>query len=184
MPKEEAPSKSAWCLEGLGAEAPDPELAGKLAAWARFVGDWVIEDCRYRTSEGQWGHLTGELHWRWILRGRALQDVWTLRDPATGQLVYEGTTLRFYDRRHENWSSNWLTATQGRLRRFVGHEEGERIVLEELVEPGATVERWVFTEVRPDSFRWYSEEDRHDGQGWTRTEEMRIRRREPTSVSP
>jgi hypothetical protein len=165
-----------WRLPGLGASGPDSQLEERLALFGQFVGDWKIEDCRFLKPDGEWGHLTGELHWRWILRGRAVQDVWTLYDKSSGELAYEGTTIRFYDRRRNAWSSNWISATHGSMRRFTGHEESGRIVLDELVDPGKPAEHWVFTDITADSFRWYAEEDRHDGRGWTLTEEMHIRR--------
>ena len=168
-----------WELSHLGAGGPDPELAGPLTTFGQFVGDWTIEECRYLHPDGTWGHLVGELHWRWILRGRAVQDVWTLVDPATGALVYEGTTIRFFDRRRNAWSSTWFSATAARVRSFTGQEIGDRIILDEQVAPGAPAERWVFSEIRAEAFRWHAEQDHHDGRGWVRTEVMRIRRTVP-----
>lgn len=175
---------SQWVLPRLGASGPDPEYADRLAAFGRFVGDWDIVDCRYRQPTGEWGHLRGELHWRWILRGRAVQDVWTLVEPLTGTLAYEGTTVRFYDPRTDRWSSTWISSTARRVRSFIGHVEPHRIVLDEKVSPGAPAEHWVFADITPGSFQWYAEVDRHDGEGWTRTEEMEIHRRPPSENEP
>ena len=166
-------------LRSLEAGGPLPGLEERLALFGRFVGDWEITDCRYLSPEGRWRRLVGELHWGWILRGRALQDVWTLEDPATGELVYEGTTVRLYDPSIGRWRSTWISATGGTVRSFVGGAHGEEIVLDEQVGPGVPAERWVFTSIRPGAFSWYSERHAHDGRGWHRTEEMRLRRASP-----
>ena len=184
MPVEPIKGGTRWELPRLGASGPDPEYADRLAAFGRFVGDWEIVDCRYRQPSGEWSHLRGELHWRWILRGKAVQDVWTLLEPATGALAYEGTTVRFYDRRTDRWSSTWISSTSRRVRSFIGHVEPHRIVLDEKVSPGAPAERWVFADITTDSFRWYAEVDHHDGEGWIRTEEMEIERRPPPPEPP
>lgn len=164
-------------IERLVALGAFPGLEAKLALFGRFVGDWTITRCRYLGGDGRWAELTGELHMGWILGGRALQDVWTLRDPSTGALVYEGTTVRLYDPVADVWRSIWISSTAARVRSFVGHAAGADVVLDEVVGPGEPSERWVFTDVRPDAFHWYSEQDRHDGRGWCGNEEMTIQRR-------
>lgn len=167
---------SKWELPRLGADAADAEAKVELSLFGRFVGDWEILDNRFLKPDGSWGHLVGELHWRWILRGRALQDVWTLFHKETGELAYEGSTIRIYDRRRGVWSSIWVSATHGRVRSFTAHAEGDRIVLDEQVLPGHPQERWVFCDIGPEAFRWYAEEAEAEGTGWTLTEEMQIRR--------
>ena len=168
-----------WSLPRLGAEGPEPGLEEQLALFGRFVGDWSITECRYQAPDGHWRSLVGELHWRWILRGRAVQDVWSLFDPASGDLVYEGTTVRLYDPASDRWHSTWISATNRTVRSFIGRAEGRDIVLEEAVAPGAPVERWSFSGIRADSFSWRSERDLQDGRGWTLNEEMRIHRAAP-----
>jgi len=145
--------------------------------FGQFVGDWEITDCRILTGNGDWRELKGELHWRWILRGRATQDVWTLFEKTTGELFYEGTTVRLYVPETGTWASTWISTSRPRARLFSGRLIGDEIVLEELVEARAPQERWIFFDVTTESFRWRSEERRTANSTWEMSEEMRIQRR-------
>ena len=63
----------AWTIEGLGAERPFPGLKEKLALFGQFIGDWVIEEARYpRGAQGVELRSQGEIHFGWILDGRAV----------------------------------------------------------------------------------------------------------------
>ncbi len=169
-------------IDGLGAKGPDPQYAEKLALFGRFVGDWDILEDRYLEPDGTWVKSRGELHWGWILGGRAVQDVWMSIDEETGRPVPEGTTVRFYDPKIDAWHSVWLSPGQGAVKTFTGRQVGEDIVLEGKTVEGRPV-KWIFSEITPSSFRWHAEELQADGT-WTLREEMRIRRREtpPSSI--
>jgi len=176
---KQKPSETVWRITGLGADDPFPALKDKLALFGQFVGDWDILDDRSLQPDGTWAVSRGELHWGWILDGRALQDVWMFTDEKTHRSIPEGTTVRFYDPKIDAWHSVWISPNQGVVKTFVARQVGDKIVLE-----GKTVEgypvKWIFSEITPDSFRWHSEETRDDGKTWTLKEEMRIRRqREP-----
>src|SRR5216117_365918 len=84
-----------WTIDGLGAEGPFPDFKEKLALFGQFVGDWVIEEARYPRPHGLELRSQGEIHFGWILDGRAVQDVFMTRDPDTGRVVPVGTTVRF-----------------------------------------------------------------------------------------
>jgi len=163
-------------IEGLHSEGSDPQLREKLMLFGQFVGDWDIVECRSLQPDGTWSVTRGELHWGWILGGRAVQDVWMTINEKTGKPIPEGTTVRFYDPKIDGWHSVWISSNQGAVKLFVAHQIGHEIVLE-----GKTVEgyplRWVFSDITPNSFRWHSEESRDNGRTWTLKEEMRIRRR-------
>ena len=143
--------------------------------FGQFVGDWDIIDDRNLQQDGTWVHSRGELHWGWILDGRAVQDVWMTVDEGNKSMA-DGTTVRFYDPKIDAWHSVWLSPPQGRVKTFIGRKVGEEIVLE-----GRTPDRypvkWIFSDITPDSFRWHSEESHDNGKTWTLTEEMKIRRR-------
>ena len=76
-----------WEIEGLPAEGPYPEHRAKLALFGQFVGDWEIQENRYLQDDGTWSKESGRIHWRWILEGRALQDVWSSIDEETGKEI-------------------------------------------------------------------------------------------------
>src|SRR5947199_8929115 len=74
-----------WTIDGLGAEGPFPDFKEKLALFGQFVGDWVIEEARYPRPHGLELRSQGEIHFGWILDGRAVQDVFMTRDPDTAE---------------------------------------------------------------------------------------------------
>ncbi len=165
-----------WRIEGLAAEGPSPDMKEKLSLFGQFVGDWDIVECRYLKQDGTWGVERGELYWRWILDGKATQDVWMTIDEKAGKRIPDGTTIRFYDPKIDAWRITWISPIQGVVKTLVGRPVGKDIVLERKTEEGYLV-KWIFSEIRPDSFRWHSEESRDEGKTWTLKEEMRIQRR-------
>ena len=164
-----------WHLEGLPADGPLPELAYRLGLFGQFVGDWEILECRYLEDDGSWSTSRGRIHWRWILDGRAVQDIWTTLDEETHRSIPVGTTVRFYDPKIDAWHSIWLSPSQGVVRSFIGRPRGSEIVLEGTNSRGNSV-HWIFSEIRPDSFHWRAEELRNPPSGWVLYEEMRIQR--------
>ena len=91
------PSDQTGGINGLGAEGPTPGMEEELATFGQFVGDWEIVEDRYLEEDGSWTKQRGELHWGWILGGRALQDVWMSIDERTqrpGAGVYSEPMFR------------------------------------------------------------------------------------------
>ncbi len=168
--------EQAWKIMGLDANGPLPGMEDKLALFGQFVGDWDILEDRYQKPDGSWAVGRGELHWRWILDGRGVQDVWASIDEKTGSVLPEGTTVRFYDSKIDAWHSVWISPTQGVVKTFLARKVGNEIVLEGKTTDGYPA-KWIFSEITPDSFRWHSEETRDNGKTWTVREEMRIQRR-------
>ena len=164
-----------WKIEGLSANGLSAEAKDKLSLFGQFVGDWDIIECRYARPDGTWGVDRGELHWRWILDGRALQDVWMTIDEKTQKPVTDGTTIRFYDPRIDAWRVTWISPTQGVVKTLIGRPVGDEIVLEGKNDEGHLV-KWIFSEITSDSFRWHSEQSHDNGTTWTLKEDMRIRR--------
>jgi hypothetical protein len=175
----DAKGPEGWNLEGLPANGPYPELAEKLSLFGQFVGDWDILECRSLEEDGTWSTTRGKLHWRWILEGRAVQDIWTTIDKATQRSIPIGTTVRFYDPKIDAWHSVWLSPRNGFVRTFLGRPVGSEIVLEGKNSRGNSI-RWIFSEITSDSFRWRGEELRTPPSGWVMYEEMRIRRARPS----
>jgi hypothetical protein len=165
----------------LHATGPDPDLAGPLALFGRFTGAWDIE-WRGTGRDGRPATMRGDLHFGWVLGGRAVQDVW--RVPSAGAVPpglrpFHGTTLRFYDPALAAWRSTWIDPLNGRVRRFIGRPEGGDIILDGLDDDPA--ERWSFRDITPgpapDSFRWAGEVSTDGRRTWRLDEEMLIRRR-------
>ncbi len=164
-----------WSIGGLAAGGPLPELREKLMLFGQFVGDWDIYEGRYVRRDGTWANERGELHWRWILDGRAVQDVWSFFDEKAGRMTPAGTTIRYYDANLDAWHSLWISPLQNFVKVFLARKVGEEIVLEGKGTDGNPT-KWTFSEIKENSFRWRSEESKDEGRSWALTEEMHIRR--------
>jgi hypothetical protein len=168
------PDELAAVLHAAGAY---PGLAEEMKMFGRFIGAWDVE-WRGTDRDGHPATMTGELHFGWVLGGRAVQDVWKV--PASGQASaslrpFYGTTLRFYDPSIAAWRSTWIDPLKGRVRRFIGRPDGGDIVLEGLDD--APPERWAFRDIAENYFRWTGEVSEDGRQTWRLDEQMFIRRR-------
>jgi hypothetical protein len=167
----EAPG--AGLIEALHASGPTPQHRDKLMLFGRFVGSWAI-----RWSRGS-QQATGELHFGWVLGGRAVQDTWIVPgrgQPGAGEppLAFHGTTVRFYDPVIDAWRSTWVDPVNHRVRRFIGRTEAADIVL--LSDEDEPQLRWRFTDIRPNSFTWLGQSSADGGTTWHLDEEMRATR--------
>ena len=157
-------------VDALRADGPAGPYADKLMLFGRFVGSWDLE---WRGSGS--AHARGELHFGWVLGGRAVQDVWIV--PGRGQpgeneppLAFHGSTIRFFDPSIDAWRSTWVEPINARVRRFIGRAVGPDIVL--LSDEEDPQLRWSFAEITPDSFTWRGETSLDGGETWTFDEEM------------
>ena len=164
----------AGLIEALHVDGPAGEYAEKLSLFGRFVGSWHLE----WSGKGPGGQLvttTGELHFGWVLGGRAVQDIWIV--PGRGQpgegeppMAFHGSTIRFYDPAIDAWRSTWIEPVNARVRRFIGRPSGGEIVL--LSDEDDPQLRWRFTDITPDSFTWRAETSYDGGVTWVSDEQM------------
>jgi len=154
--------------DALLCDGPAPDLAGKLALYGQFIGSWSMTAriCRDDGSElsGQ-----GEIHFGWVLDGRAVQDVWIL--PG----VFHGSTLRIYDAGIDAWHILWNDPLRQAYPRMLGRARGADIVQEGVGDSGRPI-RWTFTQITPDTFLWLGERTRADGEGFELQTEIAARR--------
>ena len=159
----------------LEANGPNAILKDKMMLFGQFIGDWDIINAQYVEADGSWVKMKGEVHFGWILEGTAIQDVWMgCREGATKMTMF-GTTIRFYDPKIEAWRSTWLSPLKGLVQTFIGHEVNGEIVLEHKNEEGYP-EKWIFSQITPQSFRWHAEETHDEGKTWILTEEMQMQK--------
>lgn len=166
-------------VEALHATGPAPGREQELMLFGRFVGSWDVAWAGTDES-GRPASSRGELHFGWVLGGRAVQDVWIVPgrgEPDEGRppLAFHGSTIRFYDRTLGAWRSTWIEPVNGRVRRFIGRPAGEEIVL--VSDEDDPQLRWRFTEIMSTSFRWRSEISHDGGQTWAFNEDMHLTRR-------
>jgi hypothetical protein len=68
---------SSGLIAVLHTDAPAADRAAVLALYGQFVGDWDAEIATYSPT-GERNQGQGEIHFGWILEGRAIQDVWMI----------------------------------------------------------------------------------------------------------
>jgi hypothetical protein len=161
-------------VEALHVSGPAGEHAHKLMLFGRFVGSWHLQ-WSGSGPDGEPAAMAGELHFGWVLGGRAVQDIWIVPgrgEPGQGvpPLAFHGSTIRFYDPTIDAWRSTWIEPVNGRVRRFIGRPAGDDIVL--LSDEDDPQLRWRFTDIGPDSFCWRAEISHDAGATWEFDEEM------------
>lgn len=173
-------SASASLIEALHADHPAPDRADKLNLYGQFVGRWEM-DASYHLNDGTIRRSRGEIHFGWVLDGRAIQDVWIVparsmqrSDPPEWGDFY-GTTIRVYDPRIDAWQILWIDPLTQVYRRMTGRARADEIVQEGEDESGAPV-RWSFTEIRRDSFRWLADRSPDRDASWQLQVEFLARR--------
>lgn len=166
--------------DALHSAGPAADRAGKLRLYGQFVGRWEM-DAAYHLGDGPARHSRGEIHFGWVLEGRAIQDVWIVpargierTDPPLPGDFY-GTTLRVYNPGIDAWHILWTDPLTQTYRRMTGRARGPDIVQDGEDESGAPV-RWSFTEITGDSFRWLAERSPDSGASWRLLVEFRAHR--------
>jgi hypothetical protein len=156
----------------LAAEAPEPARADELALFGQFVGDWEFTGVEHH-DDGSRVTTAGEIHFSWILQGRAVQDVWIERERGDDLPKTYGSTIRMYDPKAGAWRITWTEPLRGDMRSLAGGKRGDEIVLEGNGSSGAPI-RWIFSDIRPDRFQWRAE--RCTAAEWTVVERLDVRR--------
>jgi hypothetical protein len=166
----------------LHADGPDPERAVALKLYGRFVGDWDAEIIAHG-ADGSSHRTEGEIHFGWVLQGRAIQDVWMIprladraaapQFPIAGN--WYGTTLRVYDPSIDAWRIFWIDPARSVFRQQIGRPCGEDIVQEGTTESGELT-RWSFTAITETSFHWLGEAKPVGAGEWTRVVDVKAKR--------
>jgi len=153
--------------EALHAATPAADRADRMGLYAWLIGNWEF-DAVVTLDNGTRHEGRGEIHARWVLEGRALQDVWIL--PG----MFYGTTLRVYDPKLDAWHIVWTDPLRQVYRRQIGRaRDGE--IMQEGVDDAGVPTRWRFVDRTDNSFRWLGERA-PDGTTWQRQAEFLVRR--------
>jgi hypothetical protein len=154
--------------EALHTTGPATDRADKMKLYAWLIGDWTMDGVVH-FDDGTRHEGSGEIHFGWVLQGRAIQDVWAFPD------VFYGTTLRIYDPALDAWHVLWSDPLRQFYTRQIGRAQDNDIVQIGKNDAGDGV-RWRFTEITPDSFLWIGERSRDDGKNWQLQAEYFARR--------
>jgi hypothetical protein len=169
----------------LIASAPASDRAEKMMLYGQFIGSWDGKVIVHR-PDGQRFENSCEVHFGWILGGRAVQDVWIAPSRKTKAAGSEdgmyGTTLRVYDSKTDQWEITWIDPVRRTFNRMVGHPVGDEIIQEYRDEAGKFCQ-WCFTDIRPDSFHWISRESKDGRLTWNLTAEFFLHRRRDEDTS-
>src|SRR6185295_17917747 len=152
----------------LHSDAPASDRAGKMGLYGWLIGRWEF-DATVTLDDGAQHKGKGEIHFAWVLEGRAIQDVWIL--PG----VFYGTTLRVYDPGLDTWHILWNDPLRQYYTRQIGRAQGRDIVQLGKNDAGDDI-RWSFTDITANSFRWLGERSRDAGATWQLQAEFLVRR--------
>ena len=154
-------------MRALHSDGPAADRASNLELYGWLIGDWTMTAVTH-LDDGTTQSGSGEIHFGWVLEGRAIQDVWIL--PG----IYYGTTLRVYDPTLDAWHILWSDPLRNYYTRQLGRRQGNDIV--QVGTLGDATLRWSFKEIRPDSFRWTGERSTDGGKTWALQADYRARR--------
>ena len=168
-------------VSSLVASGRSSEIPESADVYGWLVGSWELEVLHYKTVDLSSQNLKGEVHFCWVLEGRAIQDVWIMPSLADREGYPDrinnmyGTTLRIWDPAILAWRIRWANPVSGHEERQTG-----RRIDTEIVQIGARLDgtptRWRFTEITANSFHWIGEVLESDGESWKLEGEFQARR--------
>ena len=140
----------------------------KLYDW--LIGSWDVTAFDYfldgskLTTEGEW-------IFSWVLEGRAVQDIFivpkrSLRTVGTTRTANRyGFSLRMYNHNLKKWKVYWHNPGSGAFNELIASRVGHDIV-QTGTDSNSNLIRWVFTEIKQDSFHWRGEQSNDEGKTW------------------
>jgi len=162
----------------LLASAPHPSLGEHADTFGRLIGSWAGT---YRDRDPGGPEETGnmEVHFGWVLQGRAVQDTWiapprTQRDGSMLKRQTYGTTVRVFDPKTQAWQSVWLNPVSGARNDLIGRRVGNDVV--QFCVSAQRPEKWVFSKITASSFDWHAYLLADDGLTWKLDTEFHLRR--------
>lgn len=167
-------------LDALVAKGPHPSLGSHADTYGRLIGSWAgqYED---RSADGSLARGRMEVHFAWVLEGRAVQDLW-IAPPIAERLAGRksdsrdtyGSTLRVFDPSIEAWRVVWLNPVRVIRNDLIGRRIGDDIVQTGWY--GDLAIKWMFSRVNPESFLWQAFELEPDGTTWKLVTEFNLTR--------
>ena len=168
-------------IEALHADGPAPDRADKLGLYGWLIGAWEMDVVVHTATDAAY-RGKGEIHFGWVLEGRAIQDVWITpprgaRNDAIGAAAnFYGSTFRIYDPGIDAWHIFWLDPVKQFYSRMIGRADGNDI--EQLTVGETPQRRWRFDAITSDAFHWTADVAETTGAvpQWNRQVEFSARR--------
>lgn len=180
MPTESKDDRFA-AIDALRAEGPRPDLKDRLMLFGQFIGAWIMDVSFFNEDGTVLKQTSADWMFSWILQGRAVQDVMLfpcredqLKQPSAP--VRTGSTLRYFDPVLDAWRVVWIGATNNVYIPLIARKRAEEILLEGVDVDGSPLQ-WIFSDIKPDSFRWRGMTSKDAGKTWYMEQEMFGRRR-------
>lgn len=150
-----------------------------LELFGQFIGNW--EWCGFDyDAEGNKSETTGRWIFETVLNGKAIQDIFTFDNPdfqKDGKKFMEyGTTIR-YPVENDIWKSVWVGPMNKVIRIFDAKSVNNEIVLNSKDEKDDLI-RWIFSNIRRNSFHWRGEKSSDNGKTWFLYEELNATRKD------
>jgi hypothetical protein len=166
----------------LLADAPDGPHATEMEQFGRLAGLWTTSITLHPRDESPPRHAQGEWEFGYALEGRAVIDVWQV--PPRDALVDRrrqpnqeiGLCVRIWDPRLQLWRFTFHGTAYGAVVHMLGRQIGDEMVLEQA--DSGRLTRWIFSDIRPASFRWRSEVSIDGGGTWRLEQELTASRQE------
>jgi hypothetical protein len=157
--------------------ANEMELFGRLAGlWRTSIAYFPADGSPPRMAEGDW-------EFGYALEGRAVIDVWQIpsretlagADRAADQEC--GLCVRIWDPGLQLWRFTFHSTARTLVIHMYARQIGTEIVMERA--EASHLVRWIFSEIRTDSFEWRSERSLDGGGTWRVEQEVRATRNRP-----
>lgn len=167
-------------LNALHSTTPSHEHDDRDLLYDFAIGSWDALAIDY-TPEGTLS-TEGEVHFQWVLDGRAIQDIWivpkrSLRKESDSKIGNRyGTSLRMFDQKENCWKIYWMNPVTGFFCVLMGGREGENVIQTGTDNAGNLI-KWSFKKIHPKSFHWVGEISKDQGISWSVTNEFLVTRK-------
>ncbi|MDP4239984.1 MAG: hypothetical protein Q8904_11000 [Bacteroidota bacterium] len=169
-------------IKSLVASTPHPSTYEKLQPYEPLIGDWEFDWVGHNQDGTTWT-VPGEWFFSWILEGRAIQDNWicpslSLRNTGKYPAGQYGTTIRFYDENEDSVKVIWIGAINTQLNLFKAVFSENQIIQQEImIGQKQNPAKWVFKDLKAESFKWEAYQSEENRKVWKLTQEVFARRK-------
>lgn len=153
---------SLLCIAGAAADDSSATKVAKSVVLDKLGGTWNVR-YEFVDKTGRSRVNNGQVHYTWILDGKALQEVWT--SDSEGKAAPFGTSINFYDPKRQQWTAVWVYPSQGETFQMTGGDVDGNFVLTGHDQSGA-LQRWSTHVASSDSVIGRFDISRDEGKTW------------------